>query len=324
MDWFKHDTTSIDDPDIQEAEEIFGDAGYAVFFKILEIYGKEFSHLVGQKLRISSTILRRKLRKSSAKVEQMLNFYQTKNRIFFEIDGPYYLIEIPQFIDKASNWTKRQKPIKDTPPTEVPTEAPTAKEEEEEKEEEYIEEEEERKDLSPTEKKILQELKKVKNYPYKFNSTIDYIRELSVEFPDIDILEEVKKKCAWWKDHPLTKKSNPHLQLRNWFRLASKWETERKKEIRVGLSREPKKPFSRLIDKAALLIADKFWEQYEDQGPTPDLQDEITKKISSFHLLANRTFEDKNKIQAFKSLEQSPESLINFLEGRNHDHSRNH
>ena len=81
MDWFKHDTSSIDDPDMMEAELLFGDAGYSVFFKILEIYGKEFSHLSDGKLNISCTILRRKLNKSWTKVERILNFYQTKKRI---------------------------------------------------------------------------------------------------------------------------------------------------------------------------------------------------------------------------------------------------
>ncbi len=132
MDWFKHDTTSMDDPDIQEAEDTFGDAGYNVFFKTLEIFGKEYSHLENDKLRISSTVLARKCRKRWTKVEKILNFYQTKNRIFHETDGAYVLLEIPDFVEKASNWTRRKRPGKDPLPTEAPTEAPTAIEEEEE------------------------------------------------------------------------------------------------------------------------------------------------------------------------------------------------
>ena len=93
---------------------------------------------------------------------------------------------------------------------------------------------EEERDINPIERKILNELKKVKDYPYNFTDTIEYIRELIVEFPDIDILDEIQKKVAWWRDNPLTKKSNPHLQLRNWFKNAVKFNAERKGNYGVG------------------------------------------------------------------------------------------
>jgi hypothetical protein len=90
------------------------------------------------------------------------------------------------------------------------------------------------KDLTTTERKILNELKKVKNYPYNFIDTIEYIRELAVDFPGIDMLDEIQKKLAWWRDNPLTKKSNPHLQLRNWFKNAVKFNAERRQGDEVG------------------------------------------------------------------------------------------
>jgi len=93
---------------------------------------------------------------------------------------------------------------------------------------------EEGENLAPTERKILNELKKVKNYPYNFIDTLEYIRELAVGFPNIDILDEVQKKVIWWRDNPLTKKSNPHLQLRNWLKNAVKFSNERKQGYRVG------------------------------------------------------------------------------------------
>ncbi len=136
MKWYQHSTDSHDDPDIADALDEFGDAGYSVFFIILEIYGREFNHLNDGWLTVSQTFLRRKLRKSWTKAEQILNFYQTKNRIFYETDGNEVRINVPNFIDKASNWTKRPKQDKRASPTEAPTEAPTAREEEEEEEEE--------------------------------------------------------------------------------------------------------------------------------------------------------------------------------------------
>ena len=138
MEWFKHKTASIDDPDIIEAEDRFGESGYNVFFKILEVYGDEFKK-VGKdgNLRISKRVVGRKLRKRWSRVELILKYYQTKLRIFSttdETDENYVFINIPDFIALASNWTRRPK----KEPTEAPTEAPTAIEVEEEVEKEEI------------------------------------------------------------------------------------------------------------------------------------------------------------------------------------------
>lgn len=125
MKWFQHRTCSHDDPDISDAWDELGDFGYLGFFVILEVYGEEFSHIDSEGfIDISKTFLRRKLRKSWTKVELLLNFYSKRNRIESKINGKRILINIPNFIDVASNWTKR-------PPTEAPTEVPTAIEVEE-------------------------------------------------------------------------------------------------------------------------------------------------------------------------------------------------
>ena len=68
----------------------------------------------------------------------------------------------------------------------------------------------------------------------KIEGIILYLRELSIEFPDINYVVEMKKKVAWWLDNPLTKKSNIHLQLRNWFVIAQKGIDEAKKQHSVG------------------------------------------------------------------------------------------
>lgn len=65
-------------------------------------------------------------------------------------------------------------------------------------------------------------------------SVIHYIRELSIEFPDLDYVEEMQKKCSWWIDNPLNKKSNVHLQIRNWFAIAQKRIDESRSQDRVG------------------------------------------------------------------------------------------
>jgi len=136
MDWFKHATCSHDDPDISDAMDEFGLAGYAVFFITLEVYGREFNHLDSDGwLTLSSRYIARKLRQSSTKVQQILNFYSERQRIFVKVDGNSISIKCPKFIDIASNWVKRKKG-EPTEGLQRDTVAPTAKEVEEEVEEE--------------------------------------------------------------------------------------------------------------------------------------------------------------------------------------------
>lgn len=110
MKWFKHSVDSHDDPDISDAEDLFGDAGYSIFFKILEVYSREFNSIKNDGfLTVSLRFLARKLRKSSGKVQDILNFYQNRERIKFKIDGLLISIKIPKFLDIADNWAKRPK-----------------------------------------------------------------------------------------------------------------------------------------------------------------------------------------------------------------------
>lgn len=129
MQWYKHSTNSHDDPDISDAMDEFGHSAYTTFFITLEIYGSEYNHLdLDGWLTISKRFLSRKLRLSLIKVEQILNFYSTRNRIIIKTSETSISINCPKYIEIASNWTKR----KDYAPTEVlqrTTVAPTAKEE---------------------------------------------------------------------------------------------------------------------------------------------------------------------------------------------------
>ena len=81
------------------------------------------------------------------------------------------------------------------------------------------------------------------------------LEELVTEFPEVDVTEQVKKKCAWWRDHPITKTSNLHAQMRNWFKLGQKWIDEAKRGDKIGASpkREPhpkEKELEYLLQKA--------------------------------------------------------------------------
>ena len=43
MNWFKHETDLHNDPDIVDAFDMFGHAGYCVFCIVREIYGHSFN-----------------------------------------------------------------------------------------------------------------------------------------------------------------------------------------------------------------------------------------------------------------------------------------
>jgi len=158
-------------------------------------------------------------------------------------------------------------------------------------------------DLTPIEKEILKVLRAVPGYPYDFMDTITYIRELSVEFPRVDMLEEVKKKATWWKDKPLGKSSNPHLQLRNWLKKGEEWAVEAKRDRDVGQTPEDEPnadPISKkLWDEAAAKVA-------EGGGDT-----------EVFYQRRCLVFEDKENVEAWLALEgKTAQALIAFLHGR--------
>jgi hypothetical protein len=73
------------------------------------------------------------------------------------------------------------------------------------------------------ERECLKILKRVKNYPFDYDKDLEHLRNLAVDFPEVDIINEVKKWCTYKIDHPLKKKSNPRLQLRKWFENAQRW-----------------------------------------------------------------------------------------------------
>jgi hypothetical protein len=75
---------------------------------------------------------------------------------------------------------------------------------------------------------------------YNFDQrTVLYIAGLCAEFPELNHEAELKSKMAWWVNHPLTKKSNVCLQVRNWFVIAAERIRERQAQNRVGAAGQP-------------------------------------------------------------------------------------
>ena len=69
--------------------------------------------------------------------------------------------------------------------------------------------------------KILAELKKIKGWPYDKAKDTALINDFSNDFPNVDILEEVKAMAVWLIDRPFKNRSNPRSFFRNWCKKAA-------------------------------------------------------------------------------------------------------
>ena len=161
----------------------------------------------------------------------------------------------------------------------------------------YITLENNKLNYSKEDKEILNLLSKVKDYPFNEERDRKFIGELITEFPDLDALEEIKKKCAWWLSNPLLKKSNPHLQLRNWFINARKYLKEGDKSRDIGKSYTKESEFlpMELLNRIYNIIS---------------LREE---DIEEFYDKAKSAF-PKIKVQWEKS-DKKPETFIRLVEG---------
>ena len=98
----------------------------------------------------------------------------------------------------------------------------------EEKEKEKEEEEEAPPlDITQTEILTLNELKKIKGYKFNYSIELEFIRKLAIDYPNLNVLNQIRSWCARKLDEPLKNKSKPHGQIANWFAKAEEWRRER-------------------------------------------------------------------------------------------------
>ena len=111
MKWIKHLVDSGDDPDIEDAVSLFGPTAYYIFFRTLEIMGREFDiENPGHNLFLTS-FLRRKLRTKWKTFLKVMGFFQERKRFVFEIKGKGKTesIEIynPKLKGLCDEWTRK-------------------------------------------------------------------------------------------------------------------------------------------------------------------------------------------------------------------------
>jgi len=75
--------------------------------------------------------------------------------------------------------------------------------------------------ISSEERQILKYLKGISHYPFDYESDLEFLRTLWVDFPGVKIPEELKKWSVWLMDNrkKLKGKVNYRLRFRNWLQI---------------------------------------------------------------------------------------------------------
>lgn len=245
-------------------ESKFGIQGYYFWFHLLELLALSEGHYYNFNNVTDAEYLFSYTKTDSETAENILNVLASLEAIDKElweqniiwsqnfVDGikDAYKKRVDQFPQKPSLSTfKPNKNIVsgDGNPTETTNkETETGKVKESKEKEKEIKEEEIKEecteqaelveiftpDLTQTERECLNTLKKTPNYPYDYKKDLQLTRDLSIEFPEVNLLEELKKWAHRKKyDDPLKKDSKPRGQIRNWLTKA--------KEFNKGQARGP-------------------------------------------------------------------------------------
>jgi hypothetical protein len=96
--------------------------------------------------------------------------------------------------------------------------------------------------LSEEEKAALNRLRGVEGYRFDFAKDLAYIRQLVLDFPQVDVPEQIAGWAAWTLDHPLVANSKPHSQLRNRCANAIKFGQTKAPPPYVPPPRAPREP----------------------------------------------------------------------------------
>jgi len=82
-------------------------------------------------------------------------------------------------------------------------------------------------DITQSEIQILNTLRQVENYQFEYEKDLDMIRSFTLDYPNLDLLSEVKRWRDYKRDKPLMKKSSPRKQLRNWMIKAVEYQKDK-------------------------------------------------------------------------------------------------
>jgi hypothetical protein len=217
-------------------EQRWGNDGYAFWFKLLELLGSTEGHVLDIRNATTREFLAAKTHLSAEQCYEILNLLADLEAIDQELWREHNVIWCQNFVDHLEPVYRKRHTETPTKPSfrdenisiaEVSVAESTQRKEKKSKVKKSREKEREGKNLPPLpppndyEKLILEVLSQVENYPFDQDVDLRLIRDIAADYPDIDLIQEIKHWATWVLDKPLIDgKSKPRSQIRNWIRKA--------------------------------------------------------------------------------------------------------
>lgn len=216
-------------------EQKYGNDGYSFWFRLLEMLGKAKGHYLDLKDGATWEFLQAKTHLSDSFCDEILNLLAKLDAIDPEL-WSVKVVWSQNYVDGLATVYRNRGTKTPSRPSfyiQKPHNGDVSTPENPQSRVEGVEGVEEKRENCPTpcganlpestenERAILHELKQVPGYPLDYEKDLALIRELATDFPVVDLLVEAKKWRTYKIDKPLTKKSNPRLQLRNWCEIAT-------------------------------------------------------------------------------------------------------
>lgn len=226
-------------------ENKFGNDGYAFWFKLLEILGSTDGHYYEYRNTTDKEFLHAKTLVSEDTAKKILDLLAKLNAIDQELWNQK-VIWCDNFIDNIEDaYSRRKVNVPHKPEvSEVNVNINPSEQDKCEHDDDInsqskvnkskLDKSREELNISAAEKKVLNILKSVEKYPFDYEKDLEYIRELTTDYPGVDLLGELKKWHTYKKDKPLKEKSNARLQVRNWIENAKKWNKEKENDYSIA------------------------------------------------------------------------------------------
>jgi len=105
--WFKHDGNASEDPFMKHLEHHFGNDGYAVFFKILELMTDNFNPNAVGKLKTNWKQMRNKTSLKSLSLKRIFDFINKKRKMLIDYDDDEIYIYCENYQRRMSPYAHR-------------------------------------------------------------------------------------------------------------------------------------------------------------------------------------------------------------------------
>lgn len=227
-------------------EQRWGNDGYAFWFKLLEMLGSTENHFIDLRNIATKEFLSAKTHLGSEQCNEMLDLLADLDAIDPDLWSQKKVVWCDKLVSNFDGvYKKRRTDLPEKPELRSRKEhlskvsgekTPQSKVKESKVKESRVEEsrnasppEQDDHAVTVFEREILSTLKGIKGYSFCYSKDLEFLRKIIVDFPQVDIHEEIKKWETWLFDHPLKKTSNPRSQIRNWLKNAVRFSANKEK-----------------------------------------------------------------------------------------------